>query len=274
MSYKMVVLDLDGTVVNRRGQISPRTRAAVRAARDAGLLVMVATGRRLRSALPYIHELGLDGPAIFCNGALAVDLSTWRTLACATLGAAGTAAAANWLRAGLAPLACRHVLRGPDLLYQTPPQVTPDWLLADECAGHLGYTADLAIEAAGAVKLMAIAHGPIVRALATADRLPGSYMTTVGEDGSALVELWREDVSKGATVQVLARRAGIQSAEILAFGDNDNDVELLAYAGLGVAMGNATPAARAAASTVCATCEEDGVAGILEFLVRSQRAAV
>lgn len=274
MSFKMVVLDLDGTVINSSGRISPRTRAAVRAARAAGLLVVVATGRRLRAALPYLHDLSVEGPTILCNGALAVDLSTWHTLIFNPLGAAGTAAVARWLRSGLAPLVCRHTLQGPDLLYQTPVAVATDWLAEHERAGHLGYTEDLRTAAAGALKLILPAREHTLRAVAAAGGLPGQMMTTIAPDGTGILELWREDVSKASALELIAGRTGIQRQEIVAFGDNINDVELLAYAGLGIAMGNAVPAARAAAREVCGTCDEDGVAATLEALIRPLRAVV
>ena len=65
MSYKLVVLDLDGTALRSDGQVSPRTRTAVRAARNAGLLVIAGAGRRLRHALPATHSLGLECPGFF-----------------------------------------------------------------------------------------------------------------------------------------------------------------------------------------------------------------
>lgn len=272
MGYKLVVLDLDGTVVKSDGSISPRTRAAVRAARAAGMLVLAATGRRLRVALPAVRELGLEGPGIFCNGALTVDLTNWRTLACQPLGAAGIAAAARWQRAGLAPLACQHVLRGPDLLYQVPVDRPPEWLQAAELAGELGYTDDVRASAAAAMKLMTIGRPAVLQAMADDGGLPGQVMLTEERDGSALLELWREGVNKAAALRTLAAAAGIDRREIVAFGDNTNDVEMLAYAGLGVAMGNAVPAARAAAQEICAPCAEDGVAAVLEALVRPLRA--
>lgn len=274
MTYQMVVLDLDGTVVNESGLVSQRTRSAVRAARNAGVLVVVATGRRLYHALPVLRQLGVDGPSVFCNGAVAVDLTTWRTLLYSPMRAAGTAAAAHWLRAGLAPLVCRHSLKGPDLLYQTPSPIRPAWLSLDDTSGHLARVDALPTESDGALKLMALDHLDVLRAVAISSGLPGRMMLTECADGTGLLEMWREDVSKATAVRELAERAGIGRRDIIAFGDNSNDVELLAYAGMGVAVGNATPEAKAAARAVCGPCAEDGVAEVLESVVRSLRAAI
>lgn len=271
MSYKLVVLDLDGTALRSDGQVSPRTRTAVRAARNAGLLVIAATGRRLRHALPATHSLGLDCPGIFCNGALAVDLSNWRVLLYAPLRSVGSALVRRWQEAGLSPLVCRHSLHGPDLLYHTPSPVTPGWLLLDEGNGRLGWEADLAAAADGAVKLMAVDRLEWLRSEAAVSGLPVQSMLSTEADGSALLEVWREDISKATAVRELAQRAGIRRQEIVAFGDGYNDVELLAYAGLGVAMDNAVPEARAAARIVCGSNDTDGVAVMLESLVCSTR---
>lgn len=267
MSYKMIVLDLDGTVINSSGRISSRTRAAVRAARDAGLLVLVATGRRLRSALPYVRELGLEGPSIFCNGALTVDLSTWHSLDRTPMGQDGSLVVSNWLDMGLAPLICRHDLKGPDLLYHIPVRSAPDWMGTDVEQGHLGHTSDPVADAAEALKLMLAAPERVAHELGASVGAFGRTMITYDGDGEALLEVWRRDVTKAYAIQRLAGGAGIERREIIAFGDNVNDVELLSFAGMGVAMGNAVPEAMAAARLICASCDEDGVAGVLESLV-------
>ena len=274
MSYRLVVLDLDGTVLRSDGEVSPRTRRAVQSARNAGLLVMVATGRRLRDALPPARQLGLEGPGIFCNGALALDLTSWRTLLYAPLRSVGTAAVAQWREQGLAPLVCRHTLRGPDLLYGAAVPLTPHWVRRARNEGEVARSADLAAAADGAVKLLAIDEADRIRAAAAICGLPATTMVSCGAGGTALLELWREGVTKASAVRELAERAGIRRQEIVAFGDNQNDVELLAYAGLGVAVANAVPAARAAARAVCGTCDDDGVAAVLEQLVRDTRVAV
>lgn len=274
MGYKMVVLDLDGTVINSSGRISPRTRAAVRTAQEAGLLVLVATGRRLRSALPYVRELALEGPAVFCNGAATVDLATWRTLGCSPMGQAGSDAVAGLLGLGFSPLICRHDLKGPDMLVHAALQSPPAWLQDDASKGHLGYTDHPVAAGAEALKLMVALPQSAAQEAVAFGGLPVQTMVSAGEGDHALLEVWHRAVSKAAAIHQLAGLAGINRRDIVAFGDNVNDVELLSYAGLGVAMGNAVPEALAAARVVTASCDEDGVASVLESLVEPMRVAI
>ncbi len=261
----MLVLDLDGTVVQQQGQVGRRTLAAVHAAQNAGLLLVVATGRRLRNALPYLRLLGADGPNIFCNGAVTVDLGSWRTMAYEPLGASGTETAAEWLSLGLNPLVCSYTLRGADVACAAPVTTGPEWLMRGVRYGEIAPVEDVAAIAGAGLKLMAVVPQPDLPAALSA-LAPGHCMTTVDEGGVTLLEFWRNDVSKAAAVHRLARAAGISRAEIIAFGDNTNDVELLEYAGLGVAMGNAVPEAVRAASFVTGGCADDGVADVLEML--------
>lgn len=271
MSRKMVVLDLDGTVINSQGRVSARTREAVQAARDAGHLVLVATGRRLRSALPFVRQLGIEGPSIFLNGALTVDLSTWRTLNLETLGETGAAAAADLMELGYAPLANRHALKGPDILYNQMPRRIPAWLQNEGGRGTLGYVDDILQAAAVSLKLVTVAPEEELAHLTEAFNGPARAMATPYGNGDGELEIWRPDVSKATAVQRLSAQTGIDRRDVVAFGDHMNDLELLSWAGMGVAMGNAVPEALAAARLVTATCDEDGVAATLESLVSPLR---
>lgn len=271
MSRKMIVLDLDGTVINSQGRVSARTREAVQAVRGAGHLVLVATGRRLRSALPYLQQLGIEGPSSFLNGALTVDLSTWRTLNLEPLGETGAAAAADLMELGYAPLTNRHALKGPDILYTQMPQHVPAWLENEAGRGALGFVDDLLQAAAVSLKLVTIVPEDELSDLAEAFNGHARAMATPFGDGYGELEVWRPDVSKATAVQRLAAQAGIDRRDVVAFGDNVNDVELLSWAGLGVALGNAVPEALTAARLVTSTCDEDGVAATLESLVSPLR---
>ncbi len=94
--------------------------------------------------------------------------------------------------------------------------------------------------------------------------VPGCHPTF---SGASFLEVGPAGVTKATGLERLCRRRGIEASDVVAFGDNINDVEMLAWAGLGVAMGNAAPEAKAAAHRVTASNDEDGIAQVIEQLL-------
>lgn len=266
----MLVADVDGTLMARNGHVSPRVREAVRAALAEGTLVALATGRWYRSAQPIARELGLDLPIILHNGALVKDLVTGEVLDHCHLPRAMAEQAIGIIRAhGLQPMVYENAFGG-ELLLTGPAELDSPFTaryLATKTE-HLRRVplADLAL-----------ADDPIQLAVAdTADRADpliaelarGPWQTvtsmTLAAPEARFVEVLSPGCSKARAAARLAAAHGVAMSEVVAVGDNYNDLDLIEAAGLGVAMGNAPEGVRAWADAVVPTVDEDGLAVAIE----------
>ena len=256
----MVVSDLDGTLLDHTGDnISRRNIDALRRAEDAGARVVIATGRPIWWLGPVI-EAGFTGTAVCMNGAVVYDIAAGQIIASSPL----------------APLTMQNFVSA--LSEQTDEfalaverlGVTLQACIAEEEYRHpwaFGYfrRADRAtLLADPAAKLLVRGTGDS-RSLATAARYTGAdtvHITYSTDDG--LIEVAAAGVNKGSALAELAGRWGIDPAQVVAFGDMPNDLEMLHWAGHGVAMANAHPDLIAIADEVGADHHDDGVAQVLE----------
>jgi len=262
----LIASDVDGTLLDDEEKISARTRSAVHAAMDAGAQFVLATGRPPRWVHPIVDALGFAPMAVCANGAVIYDPSTDRILAARTLSAD--------MLGELAEIATR-VIPGAGLAVERVGNSAHD-AATPQFVSSPGYehawlnpdNTEVSVEdllSAPAVKLLIRKAGArsadMVAELAKHIGLEGdiTYSTNNG-----LVEIVPLGISKATGVEELARPQGITAEDVVAFGDMPNDVPMLGWAGLGVAMGNAHPEAVAAADEVTATNDEDGVARVLE----------
>lgn len=269
--YRMVVLDIDGTCVDSQGQVRPRVREAVSRARQAGVLVTLATGRRLRAALPVARTLGIELPLVLHNGAQIYDPVREESWYSRPLSRAVTDRAIRFLRGnGLPVVVITDETHGPDIYYEgwpASPEVQDILRRHGQAARRTG---DLVHELCGqTLKLFTFDYKARVAPAAgnLTARVPGQYSWIAVPDdrpGHLYLELWAPDCNKWTGIERLARHYGVQPGEIIAFGDSLNDLEMLRHAGLGVAMANGQPEALAAADLVTASNDEDGVAAVLE----------
>ena len=261
---RLVVTDMDGTLLGPDGRrVSGRNARALRRAADAGAKVVIATGRPVIWLGPVI-EAGFTGTAVCMNGAITYDVGAGEILASAPLSAAAMAALVDELalRAEIAVAVERfgttshdfwaeHSYRHPWVGDGFPVSDRPD-LLAHP-AGKL------LIRGTGDSATLARQARDSAAAAGVADQVSITYST---DDG--LVEVAAAGVNKGHALSALAQKWGIDPADAVAFGDMPNDLELLTWAGHGVAMGNAHPDVLAVASEIAPHHGDDGVAAVLE----------
>lgn len=262
----LVACDVDGTLFNEDEAITPRTRDAVRAAVDAGAQFVVATGRPPRWIRPVVDELGFTPIAVCANGAVVYDPATdrvisARTLPVDTLAELAEIAARAIPGAGLAVErigARAHDTATPQFV--SSPGYEHAWLNPDNTEVSI---ADLL--SAPAIKLL------IRKAGARSADMAAELAKHVGIEGditfstnNGLVEIVPLGISKATGIEEVAKPLGISSREVVAFGDMPNDMPMLLWAGLGVAMGNAHPDVLAAADEVTAPNSDDGVGRVLE----------
>jgi len=295
MSIRLLALDLDGTLLNSRGELSDRNLWAIAAAREAGVRVALVTGRRFRDARPLALELGLDVPLISHNGALTKHARTLETVAVALL---PQDAAREVLTVGRE--------NGAGALLSDDPHgagvLVYDHLSDDNEALRRYLTWSHRIhgeDAADAVKRVAsledyLDHSPVhitfsgrvVEITLLEERLKDRLGETVKllstiyqKQDFALLDVLHPDVSKGVGVAAAAAEQGVSRKEVMAIGDNFNDVEMLQYAGTSVLMGNADVLLQdhikdLACCYTTASNDEDGVALAIEQFILVQREEV
>jgi Cof subfamily protein (haloacid dehalogenase superfamily) len=284
MAIRLVALDLDGTLLDSRGELTGRNRASIDAARARGVRVALVTGRRFRDARPLALELGLDVPVIAHNGALTKHARTLETV-CAVLMPVETAHAV--VRVGRAHgadalVSDDHVGAGL-LVYD---QVSPgNTALARYIAWSrrvVGEEAAAAIRRVDSLEAY-LDHDPLHVAFsggcAGMERLAEEMRRELGASvrllltlypkmDFALLDVLHPEASKGAGLAATAAEQGLTRDEVMAVGDNFNDLEMLEYAGTGVLMGNADPTLRERGRFHnTATNDEDGVAVAIERFV-------
>ena len=256
----MVVTDMDGTLLDESGQrVSQRNIDALRRAGEAGARVVIATGRPIWWLGPVI-DAGFTGTAVCMNGAVVYDVGAGEIIASSPL----TSLTMQNFVAALAEQTDEFTLAVERL------GITLQACIAEHDYEHpwaFGYfqRADRdEVLSEPAAKLLVRGTGDS-RSLALAARAAGAdnvHITYSTDDG--LIEVAAAGVNKGAALAELAARWEIDPRHVIAFGDMPNDLEMLHWAGFGVAMGNAHPDVAAIATEVGAHHHEDGVAQILE----------
>lgn len=262
----LVACDVDGTLVDDDETVSPRTRAAVRAAVDAGATFVIATGRPPRWIQPIVDQLGFAPIAVCANGAVIYDSATDTVVSAHLL--------AVDLLAELAEVAGR-VMPGAGLAVERIGERAHDTATPQFCSSP-GYehawlnpdNTEVSVEdllSAPAIKLLIRQAGSASADMATTlARHIGLQGDITYSTNNGLVEIMALGVSKATGIAEVARPLGISREQAVAFGDMPNDVPMLTWAGLGIAMGNAHPETIAAADEVTARNSEDGVARVLE----------
>lgn len=262
---KLIALDMDGTMLNERSELSPRTREALRAAQRAGIRVTAATGRMYPSAMQHIRDIGIESACIFYNGALIRDPLTDETIYQRTLGRELTAEILDFFhKTG------RYVqIYSNDRLVVRSRDDDRCRFYEKMCgvdATELGDGFwDCGLDSA---KLLGISFDKpdFERMCAEVHEAFGGRIYQATSWG-AFVEIVHPSVNKAQALCRLAEFYGISREDVMAFGDGSNDREMIEWAGVGVAMGNAKEGLRDAADVVAPPNTEDGAAAVIEELL-------
>ena len=287
MAIRLLALDLDGTLLNSRGQISDRNRLALQKAREANVNVAVVTGRRFRDSRPIALELGLDVPLISHNGALTKHARTLETVSVLPLPLDAAREALHIGRQqGVDPLISDDHEGLGMLVYDqlrgdnAAAQKYVDWarqIHSDDEKGdavrqvnsleayldhepvHLAFSGRC--QQMDCLEYLLLAElGSRVKILST--KYPAQDFT--------LLDIVNPSASKGAGVAAVAAELGLEREEIMAVGDNYNDLEMLLFAGTGVVMANAPLSLRQIEGLYpTASNDDDGVALAIEQFVFS-----
>nr|WP_244194644.1 HAD family hydrolase [Amycolatopsis niigatensis] len=264
---RLIASDVDGTLLGPSEQVTPRTVAVVQRILAGDVPFVLCTGRPPRWIAPIAEPLGLTGYAVCANGAVLLDIGTDSVVAvhgelkpkllhdlASALDKAlpGCRLAAERISTGSVDHELRNFVIEPE--YHNP------W--GDEesrtapRAEVLGKTA---------IKLLVSRRGMTSEEMAEAASavLDGAVDVTYSSSGG-LIELSAHGVTKATGLADIAERFDVPQSSVIAFGDMPNDVEMLQWAGHGVAMANGHPAVLAVADEITGPAAEDGVAQVLE----------
>lgn len=260
MTYKLVATDLDGTLVGRDLSISPRVRKAVQRVHDAGAHFVMATGRMFRSTLPYAQACDVVTPLITYQGALIRDHRSGEDLWHRTIASDMAKEALEALQeTGL------HVNLYVDdelLISKLTPEAELYSRISQVQPRIVKSLRDVLVSEP--TKIVAIGEPdeidhwiPQLQA-----RFAGKLYVT--KSIPRFLEIANPQISKSVALSHLCERLGIRREEVIAFGDGMNDLDMIEWAGCGVAMENGPEALKAVADRVTAHVKEDGVARVLE----------
>jgi Cof subfamily protein (haloacid dehalogenase superfamily) len=256
---RLIATDLDGTLLRNDGSVSDFTRRVLQRVTAAGIPLVVVTGRPIRRMREIARSLELSGVAICGNGAVVYDLQRDVILEQTPLSAATARALIVDLRAHLPEIG---------FAVETGLQITREAAYARHRPLRDANDAEnadaLELSAQGASKLIAMHPSLPIEAFMQQVQAIIAERASVTHAGAPFVEIAAAGVTKAWALEAHCQRLGIDASTVLAFGDMPNDVPMLEWAGLGVAVANAHRTVLAVANQTTASNEDDGVAVFLE----------
>ena len=269
MSYKLIALDVDGTIRSIDSPIADRTRSAVEAVRAAGAIVTLATGRAYRSAIVNCAALDIEVPIASSQGAYIANPVSGEVLRHCPL-------TENMALITIDALETHIDRSGADV------QVVayyPGFMYVDrmsEWAEGYGQRTELAVEVVGNLRdvackeltrVVAVGGDSEIEILERALRPALSEHVLVMRSLSHFCEILHPEGGKESALEWMCEYFGIQHSETAAFGNGYNDVQMLDWVSLGIAVGDAVPEVLAVADRIAPPFEEHGVAQVLEELL-------
>jgi Cof subfamily protein (haloacid dehalogenase superfamily) len=277
MTIRLVALDLDGTLLDPFGKLTPKVGHAVARLARSDLRVVLCTGRRFRTALPHARALGLEGAIIVNNGVVVKDLASGETLDHAYLDTPLALEVIDCVRGLGPPLVYVDAYHsGVDIFTEHLDRAHPfQREYTDDNGEFIAVVDDVcATERDGVIMVSTMAdEGSLGGLLGGARERLGErvYTHTILNKNyqGHILEFLSPEAGKWRALERLAGTWGIDASEIAGGGDDINDAEVLRRVGLGIAMGNALPEVRAGADLVVASNAEGGAIEAIERILAS-----
>ncbi len=267
MDYKLIAVDIDGTLTNSRKEITPRTRYALLEAQAQGKKVILASGRHPLGVYPIARDLRLDaygGYIMSFNGGKIIECATDRTIVSKLF-------PREYLPDIISVLKDSNITvitwddkkifadnKVNDYTYVEKDVLKLEMVVLDDFLAGIKFDINKILLAGEPDELDA--YQEILK-----KRYDG--LLEVYKSAPYFLELMPFGVSKGSMLPLLLEKLGVNRDELVAFGDNYNDMTMIGYAGLGVAMGNGEPEVQKIANYVCESNDEDGIAETLKKYV-------
>ncbi len=262
--YKIIVLDIDGTLTNSKKDLSPRNRKAIIDLQERGYVVVLASGRPVYGIMPLAEELELakyGGYILAFNGAQIIKCATDKVIYSNTL--------PNEL---IRPLYEKSKAAGAVIL-----SYNDDYILtenaSDKYVAYEGMLNKMQIRQTDnflenlklpVVKCLSVAEPDIILKLENDLKAEYGEVMSIYRSEAFFLELVPNGIDKAESLAVLLNHLNLNRKDMIAFGDGFNDLTMLEYAGCGVAMGNAKDAVKEVADAVTISNDEDGVAHYIE----------
>lgn len=269
---RLIFINLDGTLLSGPRHISDRTKHTIATVREAGVDIVLVSSRPPRAIRPFHQQLGLRTPVISCNGALLWNLQ----------------AGAGMAHVSLDPAVAREIVSlgrelGGAVSIESDDEWFPDTIsepLRQRLDRH-----DMTPPEMGRVDDIIASGEPIDKVfldLRDMEESAAAFVvemlkrsvgdrTTIYESAPGFIDITSPDASKVTMAQQLSRQMQIPAEQTMAIADHESDAALLQWAGIGVAMGNASPTAKAAADVITSSNLRDGVAEALEQWVLGRK---
>ncbi|WP_281254485.1 Cof-type HAD-IIB family hydrolase [Paenibacillus rigui] len=270
--YKAVFCDIDGTLLNSEHQITPGTRSAVHKLKPLGVPFILVSARMPEAIVPLQQELGITDPLIAFSGGLVLSGATEeelrKPLASIRLGASLVSELFTLTAQAFPEVSCSAYTPSRWLVPEADAQCR--WIAQEQAiTGTVPMLFDpQELSRAGSAnqtvhKIMCMGEPDQIDGVLAVLREQFPRLA-VYKSKPTYVEIMAPLVSKSAAIRVLESFLGISRSEVIAIGDNYNDADMLQYAGLGVAMGNAPDEVKAQADEVTGSNDEDGLRQMLE----------
>lgn len=265
--YKLLAADMDGTALNSKKELSPRTVAAMEKAIAEGYHVLFSTGRGISFVSPYIEQVKGMRYVISASGAEVLDVAEGRCL----------------YKESIDPETVKYIFAAANghyclpVIYMNGESYGTEWTI--DCADDFGLRAFESIyrqamiltpdafqyfmenpQPVEKINLFYAGTDDVPEILAQIKELPVRFTSITPTS----LEINASGISKAKGIEALCKELGIELSEVIAVGDSMNDMEMLSVAGLKVAMGNANEEVKALCDLVCDDCDNDGVAKIIE----------
>ena len=267
--YKLLALDMDGTLLNSHKEVSPRTAEAIARLAARGVPISFCTGRNVAELGPYLDNLTFVRYGVLVSGALVRDFSTGGIVASYPH---DTQTALKVVEAGQLEDAMVHILAVEESLISKRDMQRLDDVhmgvyqpLYESCAQHIDDIRKAVLSHEGEVLKVNLYHLSTESRARSRARLQALPLTLADAETTSL-ECSPLNVSKAQGLAALCAHVGCTLDEVVMVGDAENDLEVLRAVGMPVAMGNAVPVVARAARLQVADCDHDGIVEVVERL--------
>lgn len=273
--YKMVCIDMDGTLLNSKRKISEINKKILKKANDRGVHIVVTTGRIYCNAAYYSNLLGVNSAVIADNGAIIKERDKEIYISKKVIPEEINLKIldiCNKFKAN-PNFQTSHEIYGGNgivsflLYYFVFKTGLKDYEIKIHSVGSSKKWKKVLAKQKNEIIKCEIFHHDKLRMKNIRDAIEALGELKVVSSGQYGIDITHRGITKGSAVEILAKHYGIMREEIIAIGDSLNDVEMIEYAGLGVAMGNAKESVKTIADYVTTSNDEDGVAQVIEKFI-------
>lgn len=270
---RLIFVNLDGTLLSGPRRMSEKAKRTIATVREAGVEIVLVSSRAPRAIRPFHQQLGLQTPFIACNGALLWNVQTASGVTHVPM---DPELAKDVLEVGRRLDAAVNIESDDEWFADRLSEVLAEGIRSREMAGpnavgpldevlHAGDPIDKVF-----LDFRDLSSDTVKAALLTLKRSFGDR-ATIYETAPGFIDITAQEATKATMAQMLARNMQIPAEQTMAIGDHDSDAQLLQWAGIGVAMGNASPAAKGSADVITSSNLRDGVAEALEQWVLGRK---